>query len=124
MPPSQLHHRYMREAHGRYYIIEHPTKGVLREVIRTGQHPVPRFSRMARRDNPKMLRFTYLPDAVKAADELIALPSNSGSDRVILMIRKAPHFKWRCWECGRWISTTTDRELGHHRSCPMVGGGD
>lgn len=105
---------------GTYYIIEHPTKGILREIGEVNNQPVLRYSR-TRRNSPKVMRFPYLPNAVKLCDDLRA---TSAKDANRLQIRKAPRFQFRCWECGRWIETKTGYELGHYRNCPMIGEGD
>lgn len=112
---------------GKYYIIEHPAKGVLREIECEGEKPMPKYSRTARRNSPKNMRFTDLQKAIELAEKLreVQRPASQTSGRgkrlIDVAIRKAPNFEWRCWDCGGWITTMG---LGHRRGCPIAGGGD
>lgn len=100
-----------------YYIIEHPTKGVLRDVEMKGEVPIPRYSRTMRRNNLKVLRIQHLHDALKMAEEL----ENNDPKCKRLDVRKSPTWLIRCPTCKAWITMKSNQEYGHKLNCPDKG---
>lgn len=99
-----------------FYIIEHPTRGVLRDTEsdwRGGKMiMIPRFSATGARNGPNSWMFRSQEDAQRTLDSIL---KSGGPSEAKCRIRRTPEYEALCPECGNW----TNRWFDHDESCSV-----
>lgn len=102
-----------------YYIIEHPTRGMvsaLRYDVWPYVIPTVQFIRAENRTDERVLRFPTLEDAISAHDKILNLGNRKFQECEIR--RSDVAWKFYCRECGGWIKTKYGHMFGHQPGCP------
>lgn len=98
-----------------FFIIEHPTRGTLRDW----EDDKPSFSWSGARNDPdRAKQYTNLNMAIRDHDRLMQLGNKNLKQ---CLIRRSPEYRYYCRECGGWIDTRFGHEFGHYPGCPMSG---